>query len=277
MRKFAVCKDNTDHTASLIVGKIYQVMPDVEAAKHDLIRVIDEDESENDGYLYPKSMFVALELPENRQQLINRAGVALNAEREVEIRGDIVGRDKSNLNSDSQSLSQAVIHIHLPTVRDSIDSNATKSKSSEARMRSRSSYPHNVFWGESTDIPVPADYDGDGKTELVVYRPTTCDWYILNHDSSTYKVQWGQKDDEPVPADYDGDGKTEIAVWRPSDGNWYFWHPELSKAVVQWGQTGDVPVPADYNGDGKAEIAIWRPTEGAWYVFNGDIPWGNVK
>ena len=57
MSKFVLCLSNEGYEASLIRGKIYRALPDPEAAKHDLLRVVDEDLSEPDGYLYPTDMF----------------------------------------------------------------------------------------------------------------------------------------------------------------------------------------------------------------------------
>ncbi len=59
-KRFAVCIDNTDYQASLIPGKLYEVLPDEDAAKDDFIRVIDES---GEDYLYHQSLFLLVELP----------------------------------------------------------------------------------------------------------------------------------------------------------------------------------------------------------------------
>jgi hypothetical protein len=61
---FVICIDNDSNPASLIVGRVYRTQPDPEAEAHNMLRVVDEDKSEPDGYLYPASMFVPIELPE---------------------------------------------------------------------------------------------------------------------------------------------------------------------------------------------------------------------
>lgn len=64
MSDFVICINNEDNPASLILGKVYPVLPDMDAAAHKMVRIIDEDQSESDGYLYEASMFANIELPE---------------------------------------------------------------------------------------------------------------------------------------------------------------------------------------------------------------------
>ena len=61
MNEYVICIDNESNPASLIVGKVYRTLPDAEARAHELLRVIDEDTSEPDGYLYSASMFTTIE------------------------------------------------------------------------------------------------------------------------------------------------------------------------------------------------------------------------
>ncbi len=73
MSDFVICISNDDNPASLILGKVYRRLPDREAETHDMLRVIDEDKSESDGYLYPASSFAPIDLPESAQQALMTA------------------------------------------------------------------------------------------------------------------------------------------------------------------------------------------------------------
>ena len=74
MRDFVICINNDSNPGSLILGKVYRTLPDAEAEAHNMLRVVDEDKSEPDGYLYPASMFVPIELPEVAKRALMAAG-----------------------------------------------------------------------------------------------------------------------------------------------------------------------------------------------------------
>ena len=73
MSDFVICINNDANPASLILGKVYRRLPDAEAETHNMLRVVDEDASESDGYLYPASIFAPIELPESARQALATA------------------------------------------------------------------------------------------------------------------------------------------------------------------------------------------------------------
>lgn len=65
--RFVLCVRNEDYPASLELRKLYAVLRDAVAEKHDLLRIIDES---GDDYLYPANHFVALRLPQSVKRAI---------------------------------------------------------------------------------------------------------------------------------------------------------------------------------------------------------------
>ena len=119
-----------------------------------------------------------------------------------------------------------------------------------------------------TPLDARADFDGDGRTDLSVFRPSEGNWY-LNRSTSGFTVRnWGLSSDLLAPGDFDGDNKTDTAIFRPSTGTWWILRSSDSGfSSTAFGLAGDVPVAGDYDGDNKADLAVFRPSTNVWYVL----------
>ena len=123
-------------------------------------------------------------------------------------------------------------------------------------------------WPVLGDTPILADFDGDGGTDLGLWRASTGVWVIAKSSAAFADyifALWGAMGDSPVAGDFDGDGAADIGFYR--DGTWgvllssegFDFNASWWKA---WGGAADMPMVGDFDGDGKADPTVYHPPEG---------------
>jgi hypothetical protein len=118
-----------------------------------------------------------------------------------------------------------------------------------------------------------SDFDGDGASDVAVFRPSAGAWYIQN-SAGFSALTFGGANDRLVSGDFDGDGRSDAAVYRDVNGLGV-WEIKRSSdggtSVAQFGLATDIPVRADFDGDGLQDLAVFRPSNGYWYALqSGD-------
>jgi hypothetical protein len=118
------------------------------------------------------------------------------------------------------------------------------------------------------------DVDGDGRSDMGVWRPETGHWFVRassSPSSSPFTRDWGGGEfgDKPAPGDYDGDGRGDLAVWRAGEGRWRVLQSSSNYTdyldIPIAGPDG-LPMPADYDGDGRTDVGVWQSAKGLWSV-----------
>ncbi len=141
---------------------------------------------------------------------------------------------------------------------------------------------HVFQYGAERDKPVTGDWNGDGVSNIGVFRDGT--WYLDRDGDGRWSpsdevVEYGREGDLPVVGDWTGDGTDKLGVYRQGE-----WHLDTNgdrildarDKVFRLGGADDVPVVGDWNGDGVDEVGIYQPgpppAEGQAAIVVPDAP-----
>ena len=100
-------------------------------------------------------------------------------------------------------------------------------------------------FGKTGDMPVTADWNADGTSDVGVLRPATGYWYLDTTRTGVVDTtfQFGKIGDIPVTGDWNADGSSDAGVFRPATGYWYlnYYKDDRTNNVLHFGTSGDSP------------------------------------
>lgn len=149
-----------------------------------------------------------------------------------------------------------------------------------------------AVFGLVGDRPVAGDWNGDGLSEVGVWRPSTRRFLLDNNGNGrwdgvtggdTLTAAFGLETDRPITGDWNGDGRDDVGFWRPDTRRFYLdtngndaWDGTLlgDTLTPAFGLATDLPVIGDWNGDGTDDVGVWRPSIQRFLLdTNGNDRW----
>jgi hypothetical protein len=135
-----------------------------------------------------------------------------------------------------------------------------------------------VALGEPGDLPVVGDWDGDGVTDVGVFRPNASQFLLRLGSGLVVTIAGGNVGDLPVAGDWDGDGFDTVGVLTDGGrvGQSFFLtntrveaspNPDFDIIVVA-GEPGDLPLAGDWNGDGLDTVGFYRPSTTTFFQID---------
>jgi PKD repeat protein len=140
-------------------------------------------------------------------------------------------------------------------------------------------------FGTYNDIPIAGDWNGDGRTEIGVYRNSTHRFMLDYNGNGIWdgvpddrEYIYGISNDTPVVGDWNGDGRTKIGIFRHTTHRFLLdyngngtWDDTPTDVRINFGTYDDIPVSGDWNNDGKSEVGVFRNANLSWYLdLDGD-------
>lgn len=145
------------------------------------------------------------------------------------------------------------------------------------------------FGGQPGDLPVAGDWNGDGRTDVAVFRNGTFVRALLVPFCAACQgttvadpldeILFGKPGDLPVAGDWDGDGRDDLGVFRPGPLGTFLLrvpadlcpfcvvpHPSFLTKTFTLGTAGFLPVAGDWDGDGKDGVGLYDPATAAFFL-----------